>query len=102
MCASCRAYKRALRGDARALRGLAPDPTVPAASGGALFSGLVAKGALVGGSVAQVTAACAVSVCAVGGLVLVAPHSGRPLMSGAANSSAAAVRVAEPHHQPRS
>ena len=39
MCASCRAYKRALRGDARALRGLAPDPTVPVASGGALFSG---------------------------------------------------------------
>ena len=103
MCASCRAYKRALRGDARALRGLAPDPTVPVASGGALFSGLVAKGALIGGSVAQVTAACAVSVCAVGGFVLVAPHSGRPLMRRAVTSNATAVRaVAAPHHHSRS
>ena len=103
MCASCRAYKRALRGDARALRGLAPDPTVPVASGGALFSGLVAKGALIGGSVAQVTAACAVSVCAVGGFVLVAPHSGRPLMRRAVSSNATAVRaVAAPHHHSRS
>ncbi len=103
MCASCRAYKGALRGDARALRGLVPDPTVPVASGGALFSGIVAKGALIGGSVAQVTAACAVSVCAVGGFVLVAPHSGRPLMSRTVSSSATAVRfVAAPHHRPRS
>jgi RNA polymerase sigma factor (sigma-70 family) len=103
MCASCRAYKKALRGDARALRGLVPDATLPVGGGGALFSGLAAKGALIGGSVAQVTAACAVSVCAVGGIVLVAPHSGRPLMSRAASSSTTAARVlAAPHHRRRS
>jgi RNA polymerase sigma factor (sigma-70 family) len=103
MCASCRAYKRALRGDARALRGLVPDPTVPVASGSALFSGLVAKGALIGGSVAQVTAACAVSVCAVGGFVLVAPHAGRPPISRAGSSRATPVRVVGvPHHRPHS
>ena len=99
MCASCRAYKRGLRGDARALRGLVPDPTIPVASGGAFFSGLAAKGALIGGSVAQVTAACAVSVCAVGGIVLVAPHSGRPLMIRPGGSSAAAVHAVAPHHR---
>jgi len=99
MCASCRAYKRALRGDARALRGLVPDPSVPVASGGALFGGLAAKGALIGGTVAQVTAACAVSVCAVGGIVLVAPHSGRPIFSRADGSSAKAVRADGAHHR---
>jgi hypothetical protein len=101
MCASCRAYKRALRGDARALRGLVPDPTVPVASGGAFFSGLIAKGALIGGSVAQVTAVCAVSVCAVGGIVLVAPHLGRPPVVRPGSSSATAVHAVTAPHQRR-
>jgi RNA polymerase sigma factor (sigma-70 family) len=73
-CASCRAYRAALRGDARALRGLQPFPVGGLASGGAVVGGLAAKGALLGGTLTQVTAACAVSVCAVGGLVLLSPH----------------------------
>jgi RNA polymerase sigma factor (sigma-70 family) len=96
MCASCRAYKRALRGDARALRGLAPDATIPVASGGALFSGLAAKGALIGGTVAQVTAACAVSVCAIGGVVLVAPHARERSVSSASASRASKAAAGRP------
>ena len=74
MCASCSAYQQALRSDARALHSLVPEPAFPLAGGGAVFGGLAAKGALLGGAVAQVTAACAVSVCVAGGIVLVAPH----------------------------
>jgi RNA polymerase sigma factor (sigma-70 family) len=73
-CAPCRAYKQALRSDARALRGILPGaPVGGVAGGGAIFGGLAAKGALVGGAVTQMTAACAVSVCAVGGAVLLYP-----------------------------
>jgi RNA polymerase sigma factor (sigma-70 family) len=97
MCASCRAYKRALRGDARALRALVPDPAVPVASGSAVFGGIAAKGALIGGTVAQVTAACAVSVCTIGGIVLVAPHVGHPLMGIGSASRGAAARVGWGH-----
>jgi RNA polymerase sigma factor (sigma-70 family) len=101
MCPSCRAYKRALRGDARALRGIVPDPAVPVASGGAVFGGLAAKGALIGGTVAQMTAACAVSVCAIGGVVLVAPHSHLPLIGRAGTSTSSAPRVAPARHHRR-
>ena len=100
MCPSCRAYKRALRGDARALRALSPDPAVSVASGGALFGGLAAKGALIGGTVAQVTAACAVSVCAIGGIVLAAPHSGQLAVGGVRASRGAAAHVAGAHRRP--
>jgi hypothetical protein len=50
-----------------------------------------------------VTAACAVSVCAVGGFVLVAPHSDRPPLSRIDGSRATVVRaLAAPHHHSRS
>jgi RNA polymerase sigma factor (sigma-70 family) len=71
-CASCRAYRSALRDDARALRGLLP-VQAGGAAGGSAFVGLAAKGALLGTAATQVTAACAVSVCAVGGIALIAP-----------------------------
>jgi RNA polymerase sigma factor (sigma-70 family) len=71
-CASCRAYRAALRDDARALRGLVPVQAGGAAGGSAVV-GLAAKGALLGTAATQVTAACAVSVCAVGGIALLAP-----------------------------
>jgi RNA polymerase sigma factor (sigma-70 family) len=73
-CASCRAYRQALRRDARALRSIVPGPAGGIAGGGAIFGGLAAKGALLGGALTQVTAACAVSACAVGGVVLFYPH----------------------------
>lgn len=71
-CASCRAYRSALRDDARALRGLLPVQAGGAAGGSAVV-GLAAKGALLGTAATQVSAACAVSVCAVGGIALLAP-----------------------------
>jgi RNA polymerase sigma factor (sigma-70 family) len=71
-CASCRAYRSALRDDARALRGLLPMQAGGAAGGSAVV-GLAAKGALLGTAATQVTAACAVSACAVGGIALLAP-----------------------------
>ncbi|HWF53313.1 MAG TPA: RNA polymerase sigma factor [Solirubrobacteraceae bacterium] len=76
-CGPCRAYGRALRDDARALRGLTAVPATGVAGSGAIFGGLAAKGALLGGALTQVTAACAVSACAVGGVVLLAPHPHR-------------------------
>lgn len=72
-CAACRSYRHALRDDARALRGLVPLSGGGFAGGGALVGGLAAKGALLGATASQITAACAVSVCAVGGIVLLAP-----------------------------
>ena len=44
------------------------------AAGGAIAGGLGAKGALLGGALTQAGAACAVSVCAVGGMALIAPR----------------------------
>jgi RNA polymerase sigma factor (sigma-70 family) len=81
-CASCRSYRRALRGDAKALRSIVPAHAGAVAGGSALAGGLAAKGALVGVGMTQVTAACAASVCAVGGMVLLYPHHGAiPLRS---------------------
>jgi RNA polymerase sigma factor (sigma-70 family) len=82
-CAACRSYRHALRDDARALKGLVALPAGGFAGGSAVVGGLAAKGALLGTAVTQVTAACAVSVCAVGGIVLLSPgtadhdHAGR-------------------------
>ncbi len=72
-CASCQAYRRALRADAHALHGLAPGPVGGLAGGGAVVSA-AAKGILAGGALTQVGAACAVSLCSAGGVVLLAPH----------------------------
>ena len=76
-CAACRAYRTALRDDARALRALLPIEGGIAAGGGLLGGGLAAsKGLMVGAGLTQAGAACAASVCAagaVGGLVLIAP-----------------------------
>jgi RNA polymerase sigma factor (sigma-70 family) len=67
------ASERAPRAGVRALRGLAPLSGGGFGGGGALFGGLAAKGAVLGTAATQATAACAVSVCAVGGLVLLSP-----------------------------
>jgi RNA polymerase sigma factor (sigma-70 family) len=75
-CASCRAYQQALRADARALHSLLPVSAGGAAAGGAVVGGLAAKGAFVGSALTQITAACAVSVCAVGSVVLLSPAVG--------------------------
>lgn len=72
-CTSCQAYRKALRSDARALRGLSPLPFGGLASGGTAM-GLAAKGALTAGTLSQVGAACAVSLCSMGGVVLLSPH----------------------------
>jgi RNA polymerase sigma factor (sigma-70 family) len=74
-CASCKAYGRGLRNDARSLRAVLPAPVGGIASGGAIFGGFAAKTVLTGGVITQVTAACAVSVCAVGGIALLYPHA---------------------------
>jgi RNA polymerase sigma factor (sigma-70 family) len=95
-CASCRAYQHALRDDARALHSLVPNPTVPIASGSAVCGGLAAKGMLISGVVTQLTAACAVSVCAVGGIVLLAPHPAPRRMIAPPASISAGRHGAEP------
>jgi RNA polymerase sigma factor (sigma-70 family) len=97
-CASCRAYQRALRADAKALRCLIPDPALPLAGGGAVF-GIGAKAALLGATASQVTAACAVSVCAVGGVVLLASH---PVPHEVRSSRGADVRATGVTHHRRS
>ncbi len=97
-CAPCRAYKQALRADARALRGIIPLPAGGVAGGGAIFGGLAAKGALLGGAMTQVTAACAVSACAVGGVVLLypGPHSHRPPPARVARAGSASAGTGHP------
>ena len=100
-CAACRAYRSALREDAKALRGLAPVGAGGAAGGGALV-GIAAKGAMLGGAVTQVTATCAVSVCAVGGIALLAPGGvvhRHPVGGAAAAHRAAVARAGERHHE---
>jgi RNA polymerase sigma factor (sigma-70 family) len=72
-CSSCKAYGRGLRKDARDMRTLLPAPLAGLAGGGAIFGGFAAKTVLTGGVLTQVTAACAVSVCAVGGVALLDP-----------------------------
>jgi RNA polymerase sigma factor (sigma-70 family) len=74
-CASCKAYGRGLRRDAHSLRAFGPAPVGGFAGGGAIFGGFAIKTALTGGVLSQVTAACAVSVCAVGGFALLYPHA---------------------------
>ena len=69
-CPSCRAYRRSLRADSRALRGIVPVQSGALAGGTAVAGGLATKGVLVGTAMTQLTAACVVSVCAVGGIVL--------------------------------
>src|SRR5205823_12669062 len=82
---TCQAYVRMLRDDARVLRGLAPvSGGGLAAGGGAVLGGLGAKGALIGGAAVQLGAACAVSICAVGGIGFILPHHGVVSLSGAA------------------
>ena len=73
-CAGCHGYAHMLRDDAKALRGLMPLSGGSIAAGSAIAGGLGAKGALLGGALSQAGAACAVSVCAVGGIALVAPR----------------------------
>ncbi len=73
-CAGCQGYAHMLRDDAKALRGLMPLSGGSIAAGSAIAGGLGAKGALLGGALSQAGAACAVSVCAVGGIALVAPR----------------------------
>jgi RNA polymerase sigma factor (sigma-70 family) len=90
-CAACRSYRHALRDDAKALKGLVGVPAGGIAGGGAVVGGLAAKGALLGTAMTQMTAACAVSVCAVGGVVLLAPgvdhhHGGRAPASTSSSS----------------
>jgi len=72
-CTSCKAYGHGLRQDARSLRAVVPAP-LGVASGGVIFGGFAAKTILTGGVLSQVSAACAVSVCAVGGIALLDPH----------------------------
>jgi RNA polymerase sigma factor (sigma-70 family) len=72
-CGSCQAYRKALKSDAKALRALVPAPVAPVAGAGAVL-GLATKGAVTGGALTQVGAVCAVSICSVGGFVLVYPH----------------------------
>ncbi|HWC86860.1 MAG TPA: sigma-70 family RNA polymerase sigma factor [Solirubrobacteraceae bacterium] len=97
-CASCRAYGHALRRDARSLRAFVPAPVGGLAGGGALLGGFAAKTVLTGGVLTQVTAACAVSVCAVGGIALLDPawpaHPASPLRAAPAASPRAAGRSA--------
>jgi RNA polymerase sigma factor (sigma-70 family) len=112
LCASCRAYRRGLQGDARALRALLFGPVAPLAGGGALLGklatkggGLATKGALLGGavnSVNQVVAACAVSVCAVGGVALLTPGARHHHVSPIHHRSGAVARRAAPSPSSRS
>ncbi len=92
-CAACRSYRRALRDDAKALKGLVPVHAGSVAGGGALFGGLAAKGALLGAGVAQMTAACAVSVCAVGGIVLLTPGGAGHHHGGGTGSASGGARA---------
>jgi RNA polymerase sigma factor (sigma-70 family) len=100
-CASCRSYRTALSGDAKALRAALPlqagafSTTSTGLATGALSA---SKAALVGAGMTQLAATCAASVCAVGtvgGMVLIAPvhnllgdHFAKPPIAV----------VAKPHH----
>jgi RNA polymerase sigma factor (sigma-70 family) len=76
-CASCRAYREALRDDAKALRAALPIQAGAVATG-SLSTGMLtaAKGTLLGYGLTQAATTCAASACAVGaigGMVFVAP-----------------------------
>jgi RNA polymerase sigma factor (sigma-70 family) len=94
-CSACRSYRHALRDDARALRGIVGAAPAGGLAGGGAVVGLAAKGALLGGAVTQLTAACAVSVCAVGGIVLLSPGLGAHHHAGAAAVRLPAARSGE-------
>ena len=94
-CGACRAYMQDLRDDAHALRGLLPLSGGGIAGGGALVGGLSAKGAILGGVLSQVGTGCAVSVCAVGGVILIAP---RGKVHHRARSPARVAAPARPRH----
>ncbi len=100
-CASCRAYRSALRDDAKVLRAALPLQTGTVATGG-ISTGMLtaAKGTLVGYGITQAATTCAASACAVGaigGMVLVTPvHKlGLPLI-GQPRSAPAPVHIARP------
>ncbi len=97
-CGSCRAYREALRGDARSIRGALPIQAGSVATGG-ISSGMLtaAKGSMLGYGLTQAATTCAASACAVGaigGMVFVAPvhRLGLPPLFPAAK------RVTRPHH----
>ena len=96
-CPPCRAYRQALRNDARALRGIMRSRPADRRRRRD-FGGLAAKGALLGGALSQVTAACAVSACAVGGVVLLypGPHSHRPPPARVARAGSASTGTGRP------
>ncbi|MDE3132197.1 MAG: RNA polymerase sigma factor [Acidobacteriota bacterium] len=76
-CTSCRAYRVALRDDAKALRAALPIQAGTVATG-SLTTGMLtaAKGSLLGYGLTQAATTCAASACAVGaigGMVFVAP-----------------------------
>jgi RNA polymerase sigma factor (sigma-70 family) len=84
-CVPCQAYRHALRGDAKALRALMPGPVGAVAGTGAL-GGVAAKGALAGGgaigggilsggAMSQIGVVAAASICSVGGVALLYPHT---------------------------
>ena len=100
-CASCRAYRSALRDDAKVLRAALPLQTGTVATGG-ISTGMLtaAKGTLVGYGITQAATTCAASACAVGaigGMVLVTPvHKlGLPLI-GQPRSAPAPAHIARP------
>ncbi|HWD74129.1 MAG TPA: hypothetical protein VG371_03265 [Solirubrobacteraceae bacterium] len=66
-CGACQAYRNGLRADAKALRALAPVPAGGLVGGAGALIGATAKGVLAGGALTQAGAACAVSICSVGG-----------------------------------
>jgi RNA polymerase sigma factor (sigma-70 family) len=76
-CVSCRAYREALRDDAKALRAALPIQAGAVATG-SVGTGMLtaAKGTLLGYGLTQAATTCAASACAVGaigGMVFVAP-----------------------------
>jgi RNA polymerase sigma factor (sigma-70 family) len=100
-CPSCRSYRTALRGDAKALRAALP---FQACAFGTATTGLAtgalsaSKAALLGAGMSQIAATCAASVCAVGtvgGMVLIAPV--HHILSDHLRGPVAAV-VVKPHH----
>jgi len=101
-CPSCRSYRTALRGDAKALRAALP---FQAGAFGTATSGLTtgalsaSKAALLGAGMSQIAATCAASVCAVGtvgGMVLIAPV--HHILSDHIRGPVAAVVVKPVHH----
>lgn len=96
-CASCQAYRAALRSDAKALRALGPAPAGALAGGGAA-AGVAAKGALAGGTMSQVGAVCAASVCSVGGFVMLYEHRpSQPLRPSSRTVRTSAAALAHRH-----